>query len=164
MVPAPLQADPAGQGPAAIDFTAPSLMADEQIGLSDFAGRVVILNFWASWCAPCRYEMPHFQALYDTYKDRGLTVLAVAVKDKREAAHRFFKTKAFTFPSLYDEGDRVFDAYDLVGPPQTYIIDKAGRLTMIPDPRTGKEKLVTSNPKIWKTEEIARLIERLLDN
>ena len=151
------------QGPAATDFTAPSLSGETSISLADFKGRVVILNFWASWCAPCRYEMPHFQALHEAYHDRGLTVLAVNVKDDRQKALAFIEKHNLTFATVFDEGDRIFEAYDLRGPPQTYVIDRAGHLTIFPDPRTGKEIVVTSNPTIWKSEAIIAMIEGLID-
>ena len=74
---------------SAPNFESQLLEGDTTVRLSDFAGDVVLLNFWASWCFPCRYEMPHFQKIHGTFKDRGLTVVAVAVHDKLEDARAF---------------------------------------------------------------------------
>jgi thiol-disulfide isomerase/thioredoxin len=83
------------------DFTLESRQG-ENLRLQDFRGEVVMLNFWASWCGPCRQEMPLMDDLYAQYKDLGFTILAVNVDENRDEAHRFLDKVPVSYPILYD--------------------------------------------------------------
>ena len=82
---------------------------NQEVKLSDHDGKVVLLNFWATWCAPCLVEMPHIQRMYDTYKDQGFVVLAISADDARSASKvkPMVKSKGWTFPVLLDKQTKV---------------------------------------------------------
>ncbi len=111
--------------PAAPDFTLPN-PAGKAISLKDFRGKVVFLNFWATWCGPCRVEMPGMDKLYREFKDRGFEVVAVNVKDKREDALKFLKELKITYPVGMDPAGEVGLLYGAWGLPATYLIDRKG--------------------------------------
>ncbi len=95
--------------------------------LAGLKGRVVLLNFWATWCPPCRKEMPDMEKLYREYESKGLTVLAVSDED-RETVERFLAKTSYTFPILLDPGRKVNDAFMVEGIPKTFLFDREGRL------------------------------------
>jgi len=100
----------------------------ELVSLSDFRGRVVVLNFWATWCAPCRAEMPEFQALWTEHESADdLVVLGVNWQDSLDGVTGFVDEFGLTFPILMDPGE-VLEAYGLIGLPGTFFIDADGVL------------------------------------
>ncbi len=114
---------------AAPDFTLQD-MDEKSHRFSDFRGRVVILNFWATWCPPCRREMPSMQRLYDKYRDDGFTV--IAVNQMEDPGHVFAFIGQLdtdpTFPMLFDPDSGVSQAYGVKGLPTTFLVDKRGRI------------------------------------
>ncbi|HKK55621.1 TlpA disulfide reductase family protein [Marinobacter sp.] len=114
----------------AADFTLKSRQG-ENLRLENFRGQVVMLNFWASWCGPCRQEMPLMDDLYEQYKDLGFTVLAVNVDANREEAHRFLNSVPVSFPILYDPESRVSELYRVQAMPTTIMIDRNGTARFI---------------------------------
>ncbi|TAN45078.1 MAG: TlpA family protein disulfide reductase [Nitrospirae bacterium] len=110
----------------AADFTLPDINGNK-VSLSAFKGKVVILNFWATWCSSCRAEMPSLNNLYNSFRDRGLVVISVST-DKSEKAVKAFATKAnLSFSVLVDKNREVsFDEYGVFGLPVTFLIDKNG--------------------------------------
>ena len=114
------------QGPAP-DFTLKS-RSGENIKLSELRGEVVMLNFWASWCAPCRQEMPLLEALYKKYSDLGFTILAVNVEEDSSKADILLKDIPVTFPVLFDNTNQVTKLYKVVAMPSTVIIDRDGNM------------------------------------
>lgn len=115
------------QGFSAPDFTL-DLLGGEQITLSSLRGQVVIVNLWASWCPPCRAEMPAIENVYRTYKDRGLVVLAVntTYQDSEAEAAAFVQQFGLTFPVPLDRTGSVSARYQLRGLPSTYFVDRQG--------------------------------------
>ena len=109
------------------DFTL-STLDGGSITLSDLQGQVVLVNLWASWCAPCRAEMPAIESVYQQYKDQGFTVLAVnsTSEDSVSAAQDFVAEYGFTFPTLLDTQGQVARAYLLNAYPSSYFIDRNG--------------------------------------
>jgi peroxiredoxin len=102
-------------------------VAGADVDLRSFSGRVVILNFWASWCAPCVEEMPSLETLYRTLAPRGLVVLGVSADEDEAALLSFLKRVPVTFPVLRDPGGRVAGSrYRATGYPSTFVIDGAG--------------------------------------
>jgi peroxiredoxin len=98
----------------------------KKISLKDFRGKIVLLNFWASWCVPCREEMPAMEKLYQEYKDNNFSVLAVAVKDRRQDAIDFVKELKITYPIALDPEAQVGSLYGAWGLPATYLIGPKG--------------------------------------
>lgn len=113
-------------GPAA-DFTLKS-RSGKNIKLSELRGEVVMINFWASWCGPCRQEMPLLDALYKKYRDYGFTLLGVNVDENQAAADKLLGTIPVTFPVLYDATNSVSELYDIDAMPSTILIDRDGNM------------------------------------
>ena len=107
------------------DFTLKSKRG-ENLRLEDFRGQVVMLNFWASWCGPCRQEMPIMDEIHAKYKDLGFTVLAVNVDEQSAEADRFLQTVPVNFPVLYDSQSKVSELYGVDSMPYTVMIDRDG--------------------------------------
>ena len=110
---------------AAPDFTLKS-KAGSNIRLQDLRGEVVLLNFWASWCGPCREEMPLMDKIYQQYKDLGFTILAVNVDEDSADADRFLASVPVSFPVLYDNQSKVSEQYKVDAMPTTVLIDRDG--------------------------------------
>jgi thiol-disulfide isomerase/thioredoxin len=94
--------------------------------LADYKGKVVMLDFWASWCAPCRYEMPILQEVYDRYKEKGLVLIAVNAGEDRDTAARFVTSYGCTFPVALDPKGDVSNLYGVSGFPSLIVIDRQG--------------------------------------
>jgi len=110
---------------AAPDFTLPDPRG-KKVSLQDFRGKVVFLNFWATWCESCREEMPSMERLYQEYKGKGLEIVAVNVKDKRPDALAFVKELKLNYPVLMDPEGEVGLLYGAFALPVTYLIDRKG--------------------------------------
>ena len=112
------------------DFAAPDLtlqaLDGETVTLSDLRGQVVLINFWASWCPPCRNEMPAIQQVYKEYRDEGFTVLAVNSQEQDARVAAFAEQLGLTFPILMDRDGSVFDDYRVTALPTTFFVDRAG--------------------------------------
>jgi cytochrome c biogenesis protein CcmG/thiol:disulfide interchange protein DsbE len=93
-----------------------------------YRGKVVVLNFWASWCPPCRDEMPVLQQAHERIAARGGTVLGVDVQDGAEAALAFTRSRGITFPSLRDRDGDYARGFAISGYPETFVLDRAGRV------------------------------------
>jgi peroxiredoxin len=109
--------------------------------LADLHGKVVLVNFWATWCPPCRKEMPDLEKLYARFRDRGLVVLAISDED-RAKIEPFVEKAQFTFPVLLDPGGKVHEAFDVGGIPKSFAFDRQGKLVaQAIDMRTEKQFL-----------------------
>ncbi len=107
------------------DFTLPDLFG-KKVSLKDFRSKLVMLNFWASWCAPCREEMPTMERLYQEFKNKGFVILAVNVKDTRKEALAFVKELKLSYPVVFDPEGEVGLLYGAWGLPATYLIGPKG--------------------------------------
>lgn len=126
---------PVEPGTRAPNFRATD-MAGNPVELDDLRGKVVLLNVWATWCAPCREEMPAIQALYEDYADRGLEIVAVSIDapvglrdgigNPGGDVAAFVREMGLTFPIWLDQSREVYEIYRLIGVPETFIIDKSG--------------------------------------
>src|SRR6187551_705419 len=111
--------------PAAPDFTL--INPDgKKVSLKDFRGKVVFLNFWATWCEYCRDEMPAMQRLYQEFRGKGLEIVGVNVKDKRADAMAFVRKVQVTYPIVLDPEGEVGLLYGAFGLPLTYLVDRKG--------------------------------------
>lgn len=129
-------------GEPAPDFTLVD-MKGKSWTLSDLKGRVVFINFWATWCPPCREEMPSMQQLYDLLPKDQFTMLAVLNKDDPLLAVSFAEKLGLTMPILNDRANVAGQKYGLTGLPETYVVDKQGVL---------REKFI--GPAKWDTPKI----------
>lgn len=110
------------------DFTLASLGDNPDINLEAYRGNVVFLNFWATWCAPCVAEMPAMQTLYERYRDDGLVVLAVNVREEEPVVREFIDRLGVTYPVALDRNGTVTNLYNVRGFPTTVIIDRSGNV------------------------------------
>jgi peroxiredoxin len=98
------------------------------VSLSQYKGQVVMINFWASWCGPCRQEMPLLDDIYKKYGKMGFTLIGVNVEPDRKAAESWLKQTPVTFPVLFDTKSEVSRLYSVSGMPTTVFIDRKGNL------------------------------------
>jgi cytochrome c biogenesis protein CcmG/thiol:disulfide interchange protein DsbE len=105
-----------------------TLLDGSELALSDLRGQVVVLNFWASWCAPCRREASDLQSVWATYKDQGVVFVGVTYRDAQDASSAFIQEFGLTYPNGTDEQGRISDDYGVTAVPETYVIDREGRL------------------------------------
>ena len=109
-------------------FTLDRLDRGGQLALDDLKGKAVVVNFWASWCIPCRDEAPVLQKTYERYRDRGLVVLGVDVNDFKADARRFMKRYGITYPVAYDGKGSTVGKWGVRGFPETFFVDRTGTL------------------------------------
>jgi peroxiredoxin len=118
--------------PLAVGATAPDFTVDTPGGgklkLSDLKGKTVVLDFWATWCGPCRVELPHLARLHDKYRGSGFLLLGVNIDEDSNAAKALASKMGLTFPVLLDSKKEVVGSYDLNAMPATVLIDRDGRV------------------------------------
>ncbi len=137
--------------PFSVDFTLPDLDG-KSVRLSDLRGRVVLINFWATWCPPCRAEMPSMNDLYKDYRDKGLEILAISIDvDGRRVVAPFVEKYGLLFPVLLDPRNEVGSRVRVRGIPSTFLLDKRGRIA-------GLE----IGAKNWNRRSSRRMLDSLL--
>lgn len=109
-------------------FTLDRLDRNGQLAVADLRGKAVVVNFWASWCIPCRDEAPVLQKTYERYRDQGLVVLGVDVNDFRQDARRFMKRYGLSYPVVYDGKGSTVGKWGVRGFPETFFVDRSGKL------------------------------------
>ncbi|MGQ0569064.1 MAG: TlpA family protein disulfide reductase [Armatimonadota bacterium] len=117
-----------GLTPEAPAFDLPRLDAGGTLDLRSLRGKVVVINFWASWCIPCRDEAPAIEATWQRYKNRGVVVVGIDVQDLVPEAMRFLADTGTPYPMIRDKDNSVYRAYGLTGVPETFFVDRAGRI------------------------------------
>jgi peroxiredoxin len=117
-------------GAPAPSFTLAS-RGGQDVSLAQYKGQVVMLNFWASWCGPCRQEMPLLESIYRKYNKMGFTMIGVNVEPDSNAANTWLQATPVSFPILYDRDSKVSKLYDVSGMPSTVIIDRTGKLRVL---------------------------------
>ena len=139
-------------GHPAPDFTLPSLTG-KAVRLSDFRGhKAVLINFWATWCAPCRLELPTMEKAYQKYKGKGLEILAVSVDaGPKSSVKNFMEELGLSFPALLDPDMKVFQLYRLFAIPASFLIDKQGII-----------RFKELGYRDWTDKESTKLLEELL--
>jgi len=119
--------DPTGPAP---QFTL-NAKGGSTLSLAQYKGQVVMLNFWASWCGPCRQEMPLLENIYKQYKKSGFTLIGVNVEPDSNAADKWLQATPVTFPVIYDKDSTVSKAYTVSGMPSTVFIDRKGNIRVL---------------------------------
>ena len=117
-------------GEPAPAFALPTAAGDT-VDLARLRGRVVYVDFWASWCTPCRRSFPWMNELDARYRDAGLTIVAINVDKRREDAMRFLRDVPARFTVVFDAEGKTPDAFDVKGMPSSYLIDREGRLVAV---------------------------------
>ncbi len=135
---------------AASNFTL-STVEGQEVSLHQYRGKVVFLNFWATWCIPCREEMPALEQLHQTYQSQGLVVLSIDLKETADQVKAFFQKHSLSFPALLDQDGSIFRDYLVAGMPTTYLIGRDG--TMLARGVGGRD---------WKRAEALQLIKELI--
>ena len=135
---------------SAPDFIVPGL-AGPALRLSDFKDQVVFLNFWATWCPPCKEEMPSMERLYRRFRERGFTMVAISIDANTPAVPPFVKRFGLTFPIGLDPKMEVATRYGLRALPTTVLIDRGGRMVAL-----------AFGPRDWDSAAAHALIEGLL--
>ncbi len=136
---------------------APSITLEDlkgkKVELKSFKGKVIFLNFWATWCGPCKEEMPSMEALYQQFKEKDFVFLTISVDyEGTKPVKEFIEKRRYTFPVLVDQKNETLDLYDVKGIPTTFIIDKQGRML-------GK----AIGPRNWQSPEITSLLKQLTE-
>ncbi|HMG70537.1 MAG TPA: TlpA disulfide reductase family protein [Gemmatimonadaceae bacterium] len=145
---------PVELGSKAPDFKALTLDSiPKEKSLADYRGQVVMINVWATWCLPCRIEMPSIEALHKSYGPKGLKIVAVSIDDPgMDAGIRAFAQKyGLTFEILHDPTGKIVDQYDISGYPETFIVGRDGVI---------RKKLMSATD--WNSPEARSLVDRLL--
>ena len=142
---------------AIVGLDAPELLVSDTSGktyrLADLKGSVVFVNFWATWCQPCREEMPSLQTLYNQLKDRkGFRMVTVLYRDDYRRAMAYMSENHYEFPVLLDDGGKTAKSYGVTGVPETYVLDKKGVL---------KEKMI--GPFDWASPDAVARIAKLIE-
>ncbi len=112
----------------ALDFTLPTLDGAETLSLSDYRGKVVYLTFWASWCVPCRQEMPYLAQLWQRHYESGFRVVAINVDENLEEALGFAAQQNVPFPMVRDENRELSKSYKVPGFPTHFLVDRRGKI------------------------------------
>jgi len=134
-----------------VDFTLPDLQGN-QVSLSAFKGKVVLLNFWATWCPPCRKEIPSMERLYKKYGDQGFEIVGVDLQESHATVADFVKEFGMTYTVLLDNKGETGATYGARSIPTSYIIDRSGNAV------SG-----VVGTKEWDSDEVTRYIQALLD-
>ena len=139
-----------------VGFKAPAFtvrnLKGQRVQLADYKGKVIILNLWATWCGPCRVEMPGMENLYRRYRSQGLEILAVSLdKGSSDKVQTFADEYRLSFPILLDSDGQVERLYDTHTIPTTFVVDKRGMIVAEVD-----------GAKHWESEETFKAVEYLL--
>ena len=136
----------------ATEFTLQSLDGSN-VSLSSYKGKLVFLSFWATWCGPCKQELPSVQALYEKLKGKGFVILAVDIMEDRKTVSDFVKANAMTFPVLLDASGSVGRDYDAGSIPTNYLLDRNGKILA---------RIVGYDGTAWTDPARVALFEKLL--
>ncbi len=127
----------AGERPDAPSVTLPLLVGHPDLGpegtevsLAQFEGQPVVVNFWASWCVPCRTEAPVLEGIWQDYKDRGVVVLGIDTQDLTDNAREFVDEVGMTYPTVRDGTDGTERDFEVTGVPETFLVDSDGRIAL----------------------------------
>ena len=117
-----------GKRPAAPQFDLGRLDRQGRLSLASLRGKVVVLNFWASWCAPCKSEAPRFETAWQRWRGQGVVVVGIDAQDFSGDARRFIRRYKLTYPNVHDGPGNVLPKYGVTGFPETFVLDREGKV------------------------------------
>jgi len=133
------------------DFSLKDLTG-KKVEIKDYKGKIIFLNFWATWCVPCKEEMPSLEVLHERFKGEKFVLLTVSVDyEGLKVVHGFLDKHSYTFPVLLDPNGETLDLFEVKGIPTTFIIDKKGRII-------GR----ALGPRDWRSPEVFSLVNLLV--
>jgi thiol-disulfide isomerase/thioredoxin len=144
------------------DFHAQPLDGSASVSLGELRGRATIVAFWATWCFPCRYELPLLEKLYRQHRDAGLQVVAVAAEDELARVRKYVAEQGFSFQVLFDGQSAGMKAFGAASVPATFLLDSNGQPVALTDPATGHTGILLDNPLIWSDPATRERIQTLL--
>ena len=118
-----------GKTPPAPSFNLPRLDRPGRLALRSLRGNVVVLNFWASWCVPCKEEAPRLERTWQRWKGKGVVFVGVDAQDLANAAKAFMRHYRISYPNVHDGSGTTLQPYGVTGFPETFFVDRAGYLT-----------------------------------
>jgi cytochrome c biogenesis protein CcmG, thiol:disulfide interchange protein DsbE len=136
-----------GKTPNAPAFSLPRLTGKGKISLDSYRGKAVVVNFWASWCVPCKTEAPLLESAWRKYRDRGLVVLGVNSQDLSSDARRFARQVGWTYPLVRDGAGDTLGPYAVAAFPETFFVDRKGKVVARIDGEVTEDGLTTNIEK-----------------
>jgi cytochrome c biogenesis protein CcmG, thiol:disulfide interchange protein DsbE len=136
-----------GKTPLAPGFELPRLTGEGKVSLDGYRGKAVVLNFWASWCEPCKAEAPLLEKAWRKYRERGLVVLGVNSQDLSSDARRFARQVGWTYPLVRDGAGDVLGPYAVAAFPETFFVDRSGKLVARIDGEVTEDELADNIEK-----------------
>jgi peroxiredoxin len=130
--------------------------------LWDLNGKLFLVNFWATWCAPCIEEMPALQSLHAKFKDRGFQVVGIAVDDTEENVREVVQRYGITYPIIIDNKAQSKRQYQVKGFPESFLLDGEHRVMVVSDPADGTPQTRLWGPREWDSPAVGHLINSFL--
>lgn len=153
----------AGQGPGQI---APEItgigLNGKPASLSDYSGKVILLNFWATWCGPCVEELPALERVYEKLKDSGFVVIGVAIDDTESDVIEYRDQYKLTFPLIIDHSGLAKRSYGIQGVPETFVLDSKRSFMMVTDPQDFTPITRFVGPREWDSPQVVKILTELL--
>ena len=137
-------------------------LAGQPLSLHQVSGKVVLVNFWATWCAPCMAELPSLERLYQSLRSQGFTVVGVAVDDTLDNVTEAVQSNGITYPVLLDEKGKSKRQFELKGFPESFVLDSQKKVLIITDPGDGMPVTKIIGPREWSQNQALQVFRGLL--
>ena len=154
----------AGQNPGEVapDISGTGL-SGEPVSLSSYPGKVVVLNFWATWCGPCVEELPALERVYEKLKDSGLVVIGVAIDDTPGDVLEYKNQYKITYPLIIDHTGLSKRSYGIQGVPETFILDSKRNFIMMTDPQDLNPVTRFIGPREWDSQQVVKMFTDIIN-